>query len=37
LPEWREFCAWIETLPYAKELILYEWRNNKNPHIDFII
>jgi hypothetical protein len=24
LPEWREFCAWIETLPYAKELILRE-------------
>ena len=24
LPEWREFCAWIETLPYAKELILCE-------------
>lgn len=22
LPEWREFCAWIETLPYAHELIL---------------
>lgn len=22
LPEWREFCAWIETLPYAKELIV---------------
>ena len=22
LPEWREFCAWIETLPLAKELIL---------------
>lgn len=22
LPEWREFCEWIETLPYAKELIL---------------
>lgn len=21
LPHWREFCAWIETLPYAKELI----------------
>ena len=20
--EWREFCRWIETLPYAKELIL---------------
>lgn len=24
LPEWREFCAWIETLPYAKELICGE-------------
>ena len=24
LPEWREFCRWIETLPYAKELICYE-------------
>lgn len=24
LPEWREFCEWIETLPYAKELICYE-------------
>lgn len=22
LPEWRKFCAWIETLPYAKELII---------------
>ena len=22
LPEWRQFCAWIETLPYAKEFIL---------------
>lgn len=22
LPEWREFCAWVETLPYAHELIL---------------
>ena len=21
LPEWREFCAWIETLPYAKEFL----------------
>ena len=21
LPEWRTFCEWIETLPYAKELI----------------
>ena len=24
LPEWRELCKWIETLPYAKELICYE-------------
>lgn len=24
LPEWREFCKWIETLPCAKELICYE-------------
>ena len=22
LPEWREFCAWIETLPHFKELCL---------------
>lgn len=22
LDEWREFCKWIETLPYAKELIM---------------
>ena len=22
LPEWREFCAWIETLPMFKELVL---------------
>ena len=22
LPEWREFCKWIETLPYAKELLV---------------
>lgn len=22
LPEWRAFCDWIETLPYAKEFIL---------------
>ena len=21
LPEWRAFCAWIETLPYFSELI----------------
>lgn len=24
LDEWRNFCAWIETLPYAKELIVGE-------------
>ena len=24
LPEWREFCKWIETLPYSKELIMCE-------------
>lgn len=24
LDEWNEFCAWIETLPYAKELIIGE-------------
>lgn len=22
LPEWREFCKWIETLPYAKEFLI---------------
>ena len=22
LPHWHKFCAWIESLPYAKELIL---------------
>ena len=22
LPEWRAFCKWIETLPYAKEFII---------------
>lgn len=22
LDEWREFCKWVETLPYAKELII---------------
>lgn len=22
LPEWREFCKWIETLPYAEELLM---------------
>ena len=23
LPEWHQFCNWIESLPYAKELITY--------------
>ena len=27
LPEWREFCKWIETLPYAEELICYNKEN----------
>lgn len=22
LPEWREFCGWIETLPYAEEFLI---------------
>lgn len=22
LPEWRAFCRWIETLPYAQELLI---------------
>lgn len=22
LPEWKEFCKWIETLPYAEELLI---------------
>ena len=24
LPEWREFCAWVETLPHFKEIVLGE-------------
>lgn len=24
LPEWREFCAWIEKLPFARDLIICE-------------
>ena len=28
LPEWREFCGWIETLPYATELIIGKELNN---------
>lgn len=22
LPEWRKFCDWVETLPYAEEFII---------------
>lgn len=29
LPEWRLFCKWIETLPYAKELLLTNAENNE--------
>lgn len=28
LIEWREFCDWIETLPYAKELICFNKEKN---------
>jgi hypothetical protein len=24
LSEWRDYCKWIETLPYAKDLICYK-------------
>jgi hypothetical protein len=39
LPEWREFCKWIETLPYAKDLICYEKEEKKanNEAIDFLL
>jgi len=29
LQEWRDFCKWIETLPYAKELICLEEKKDK--------
>ena len=28
LDEWREFCRWVETLPYASELITNQEANN---------
>ena len=44
LPEWREFCKWIETLPYAKDLICYEKEEKKanndcsnNEAIDYLL
>lgn len=30
LPEWRQFCAWVETLPMFKELILDPMEEKKN-------
>lgn len=33
LPEWREFCKWIETLPYAKDLICYEKEEKKTSSV----
>ena len=29
LKEWRDFCKWIEALPYAKELICLEEKKEK--------
>ncbi|MGN0929855.1 MAG: hypothetical protein ACI4N3_04405 [Alphaproteobacteria bacterium] len=29
LPMWHDFCRWIESLPYAKELIICEKENGK--------
>ena len=29
LTEWREFCQWIESLPWAKELICLEEKKDK--------
>lgn len=29
LQEWRDFCEWIESLPYAKELICYNPKEEK--------
>ena len=29
LPEWREFCAWIETLPMANDLIIREGESHE--------
>lgn len=28
LPEWKAFCKWVKTLPYAKEFITLEKENN---------
>lgn len=29
LPEWREFCKWVETLPYFKEICMRESDSNE--------
>lgn len=29
LTEWHSFCAWVETLPYARELIMYTGEEDK--------
>ena len=29
LPHWRKFCEWIESLPYAEELILVGLNNDR--------
>lgn len=30
LPQWRIFCEWIERLPFAKQLITIDGRDNKD-------
>ena len=30
LTEWHSFCKWVETLPYAQELILYELKSDND-------
>lgn len=30
LEEWRDYCDWIKTLPYAKELICFEGNKSNN-------
>jgi hypothetical protein len=30
LPEWREFCKWIETLPFFDELIKADYEKENN-------
>lgn len=31
LPEWREFCVWIESLPMFKEIVLRETKEHLTP------